>query len=491
MRSGPRCGGWTVRRRCGSPTARSSSVRARRLRRSGPSSSGVGWDGDGDSPARTVVDPTHQVSRINHTQRAVSPSAGPCWSSRPSAGCRRGSPRGCRWTARAGRRRRGRACSAADVADAVGGDLAGAGGADPLAADPHPAGGAVRAGRVGGRVADVGLLLVALLLGVAHAGDSFSGGHRLARPGWPGWRCPRPPASRPGPRRRRRPGSPRATGPGWWARRAASSVDGVDAAGVGLAGLDLGLGHGAEVVVAHRVLLRKGRDQAGVKPNVLYAVVVPARSASNTDRSCGTTGSGRSSSGHQRSSAHFSRLDDPRLAGPGAGGEEEVDPLVDRLAAAGALHRGHERQVEVGHADLLQRLAPRGVVRRLALLDVPGRGRGPVVVHVAGVLPQLQQHLGAGDAVAQQEDVRRRHDDEPVLRAAHSSSVVGDLEVVRRRLRLALDVVDGAGLVGDGGLPLVGLVLLGVRLVLELLGRLRGSSSSGTSFISLVISLIS
>ena len=84
-----------------------------------------------------------------------------------------------------------------------------------------------------------------------------------------------------------------------------------------------------------------------------------------------------------------------RLAGPRPRGEEEVDPLVDRLGAPGALHRRHERQVEVLDADLLEGLAAGGVVRRLALLDVAGRGRRPVVVHVAGVLPQLEQHLGA------------------------------------------------------------------------------------------------
>ena len=56
----------------------------------------------------------------------------------------------------------------------------------------------------------------------------------------------------------------------------------------------------------------------------------------------------------------------------------------------------------------------RRVVRRLAPLDVTGRGRRPVLVHVAGVLPQLEQHLGAWLAVAQQEDVGRRDDDEAI-----------------------------------------------------------------------------
>jgi len=55
-----------------------------------------------------------------------------------------------------------------------------------------------------------------------------------------------------------------------------------------------------------------------------------------------------------------------------------------------------------------------GVDRGLAALHVPGRGGGPVVVHVAGVPAQLQQHLGAGGSVAQQEHVRRRHDREAV-----------------------------------------------------------------------------
>jgi hypothetical protein len=37
-----------------------------------------------------------------------------------------------------------------------------------------------------------------------------------------------------------------------------------------------------------------------------------------------------------------------------------------------------------------------------------------VVVHEAGVLPQLQQDLRTSDAVPEQEDVRRRYDDEPL-----------------------------------------------------------------------------
>ena len=56
------------------------------------------------------------------------------------------------------------------------------------------------------------------------------------------------------------------------------------------------------------------------------------------------------------------RLDDPRLARPRPSGEEEVDPLVDRVGVPGALHRGHEGQVEVVDADLLAR--PRGGRRR-------------------------------------------------------------------------------------------------------------------------------
>ena len=63
-------------------------------------------------------------------------------------------------------------------------------------------------------------------------------------------------------------------------------------------------------------------------------------------------------------------------------------------------------------AELLGGLAVRCVVRRLAALDVPGGGRGPVVVHVAGVLPQLEQHLGPRVPVAEQEDVGGRDDDE-------------------------------------------------------------------------------
>ena len=103
------------------------------------------------------------------------------------------------------------------------------------------------------------------------------------------------------------------------------------------------------------------------------------------------------------------RLDDPRLAGPGAGGEEEVDALVDRQVVRRTLHRGEELQLEVGDVDLLGRLPPRRHLGGLAALDVAGGGRGPVLVHVAGAAPQLEQHLGAGcRGVAQEEDVRRR-----------------------------------------------------------------------------------
>src|SRR4051794_37422850 len=110
-------------------------------------------------------------------------------------------------------------------------------------------------------------------------------------------------------------------------------------------------------------------------------------------------------------------LDDARLTDPGAGGEEEVDPLVDRCGMARALHGGDELQHEGVDADLLARLAVRGVVRRLAALDVACCRRGPVPVHVAGVLPELEQHLcrrARGAAGAQQEHVRRRDDPEAI-----------------------------------------------------------------------------
>ena len=81
-------------------------------------------------------------------------------------------------------------------------------------------------------------------------------------------------------------------------------------------------------------------------------------------------------------------------------------------------------------AELLGGLAVRGVVRRLALLDMTGRGGGPVVVHEAGVLAQLQQHLGAALAVAEQEDVRRGDDREALGHAV--GRVQGDVTAAVR-----------------------------------------------------------
>ena len=137
------------------------------------------------------------------------------------------------------------------------------------------------------------------------------------------------------------------------------------------------------------------RGPAG-KPKVLYAVVLPDLMACNTASSWGTVGVGRSSSRHHRSSAHFSGSTIRGSPGPRAGGEEEVDPLIDRLPGVGPLHGRHEPQVEVAHVDLLAGLAVGGVVRRLALLDVARGGRGPVVVHVAGVLAQLRSTSAPG-----------------------------------------------------------------------------------------------
>ena len=145
----------------------------------------------------------------------------------------------------------------------------------------------------------------------------------------------------------------------------------------------------------------------------------------STCSSCGTTGSGSAASGHHRRSAHF------------AGSTIRGSPVHERAVKKKSIRSsigspprvrcidGHELQVEVVDADLLAGLAPRGVVRRLALLDVPGRRGRPVAVHVAGVLPQLQQHLRPGVAVSQQEDVRRRDDDEPARRSGGRLGRVG------------------------------------------------------------------
>ena len=122
---------------------------------------------------------------------------------------------------------------------------------------------------------------------------------------------------------------------------------------------------------------------------------------SSTARSCGTTGSGSASSGNQRRSADLAGSIRRGSPAPAAAAEEEVDPLVDRVAGGlGAVHRG-DRDQRVGpdaHAQLLRGLPDRRGPHRLPRLDVPGRGAGPVPVHEAGVAAQLQQHLVAAPA---------------------------------------------------------------------------------------------
>ena len=84
---------------------------------------------------------------------------------------------------------------------------------------------------------------------------------------------------------------------------------------------------------------------------------------------------------------------------PGAGGEEEVDPLLDGGAAdvVGAVHSRQRGQVLRGQddADLLAGLPAGGLEHGLTALDVPGRPCGPVAVHVPRVPAQLEEDLGA------------------------------------------------------------------------------------------------
>ena len=286
---------------------------------------------------------------------------------------------------------------------------------DALAAHAHAAGGPLGPGRVRGRVADVGVLLVS-----AHGGAVPD-----VRPGTP----------------------PR-------------GVDVLVAAVVGLGRLGVGVlalledllervgrlldgrvvlraevGGDVVVLLGQRVRRRPGSARrarsaaraarprspvwVGLSSLIDLSRVLGSRTSCTAARrrsmmpcstcsSCGTTGSGSASSGNHRRSAHF--------AGSTIRGSPDHDRAVKKKSIRSSI--GSPPRVrcievtnarcQVGDVDLLEGLAPRGVVRRLALLDVPG-GRGrPVVVHVAGVLPQLQQHLrSAVDAVAQQEDVRR------------------------------------------------------------------------------------
>ena len=168
-----------------------------------------------------------------------------------------------------------------DVAQAVGGVLARAGRADPLAADAHVAGRAVGSGGAGRRRLDLLVRVVAPrgLRGLgarAHAGDSLSDSSW-----WPSsLRVASVEVSSPSDRLHERVGRLLVDGGvlvGRQVRDRVPTVLGlrVHAAGVGLPGFDLGLGLGS------------GSDMCppGQKPNVEYAVVVPVRRASNTARS--------------------------------------------------------------------------------------------------------------------------------------------------------------------------------------------------------------
>jgi hypothetical protein len=65
---------------------------------------------------------------------------------------------------------------------------------------------------------------------------------------------------------------------------------------------------------------------------------------------------------------------------------------------------------EVGRVDrdaeLLEALPARGLQHGLTRLDVPGRGAGPVLVHVPGAAAQLEEHLPAEARSAAKHDVR-------------------------------------------------------------------------------------
>lgn len=81
------------------------------------------------------------------------------------------------------------------------------------------------------------------------------------------------------------------------------------------------------------------------------------------------------------------------VTAPCGAGVEPLDALLAGIVRpVSAVH--HRRRDEVAESHLDPQLLaefPRGRLRcGLARIDVPGRARGPVPVHVAGVLTQLQ-----------------------------------------------------------------------------------------------------
>ena len=89
-----------------------------------------------------------------------------------------------------------------------------------------------------------------------------------------------------------------------------------------------------------------------------------------------------------------------RRARPGPQREEQVDALLQSRAAEviGAVHRRQCSQVLRLGTDpqLLVGLPQSRLQRALGGLDVTRGAAGPVPVHVARVLPQLEEHLGRG-----------------------------------------------------------------------------------------------
>ena len=160
---------------------------------------------------------------------------------------------------------------------------------------------------------------------------------------------------------------------------------------------------------------QRGAGEGGQKPWVRIAGRAAGADRVEHPQLVGYDGRGQGVEVEPAQVGALVRLDDARGAGPGRRGEEVVHPLVDRQAVgAGALHGAPGGQVDVGDPDLLDRLAGGGGEDRLAPLDVAGDGGGPVLVHVAGATPQLEQHLPAAGhrCGAEQEHVGRGHDDE-------------------------------------------------------------------------------